>query len=76
MDESGVNIGPIIGKITEQGALAAFMLLVILALLWLVKYLIKRNETLTDKVMSVVENNTAAFEKWTEVQRAKNNQQN
>lgn len=50
--------------------LVTVLVLAILALLWLVKYLIKRNEVQGDKVTDALINNTAAFSEFKEMVRA------
>ncbi len=67
---SDIGVAPIIGKITEQGALVAFMLLVILALAWFVRYLLQRNESQSKVITDALINNTAVISEFKEMVRA------
>lgn len=74
MENTVIDTAPLIGRISEQGALAAFMLLVIMGMAWLLIYLIKRNDALSEKMTAAFIQNTAVISEFKEVIRAKNNQ--
>lgn len=54
----------------EINALVTVLVLAVLALLWLVRYLIQRNERQGDKIMEALINNTAALSEFKEMVRA------
>lgn len=55
-----------ISKLYEYGGLVCVLVLMCLACGWLVKYLLGRNDVLSDKMITVIESNTAILTKLTE----------
>lgn len=64
------DTSPLIKQVSEAGALPAFELLVIFALCWMVRYLIKRNDDLNKVVTDALVNNTAVISEFKEMVRA------
>jgi len=70
MDGTVIDVAPLVGKISEAGALCSFMLIVILALAWFVRYLIHRNDAQNKVITDALINNTAVISEFKEMVRA------
>lgn len=58
MEISPVDSSIILNEFAKAGILFLFMLIVVAAEAWLIRYLIKRNEVMFDKMLDVTERNT------------------
>ena len=61
--------GDIISKLLEMGAVVAVLLLVIVGLVWYLKYLVKRNDSLNDLFIQATKDMTSAMVEFKEVLR-------